>query len=170
MPYTSSVYPRKRDPRAKHQKHALGRVRTRCTRTLRLSDGAEAGDPPDPTPRSRRSRRCWPRRGQSRYSEACKHAVEKTTYSSVTVTSLRFYCPSQSVARSVPLGAAHFEEGDEEIERLGVAPRVAAGLQADAIADAGRFVPGTNKSSADFSISEMCRNRLESGNFMRTQG
>ena len=67
-----------------------GRVRTAGTRTPRLSDGAEAGDPPNPTPRSRRSRRCWPRRGQSRYSEACKHAVEKTTYCSVTITSLRF--------------------------------------------------------------------------------
>ena len=78
-----SACPHKRCPRAKHQKTLLRRVRTAGTRTPRLSDGAEAGDPPNPTPRSRRSRRCWPRRGQSRYSEACKHAVEvrhKFTY------------------------------------------------------------------------------------------
>ena len=65
MPNATSACPHKRCPRAKHQKTLLRRVRTAGTRTPRLSDGAEAGDPPDPTPRSRRSRRCWPRRGQS---------------------------------------------------------------------------------------------------------
>ena len=65
MPNATSACPHKRCPRAKHQKPSLRRVRTAGTRTPRLSDGAEAGDPPDPTPRSRRSRRCWPRRGQS---------------------------------------------------------------------------------------------------------